>query len=279
MRRRLVDATGKRGFIIYMQTKEPRLQDRIAVVTGAANGIGRAIAREFFGHGAQVVLADAAESGACEAAQELDASSRRAFGVKCDITSLADTQALARAAMEQFGRIDILVNNAAIALPGHVAEMSEADWQRVIDTNLTGAFRCIQAVLPAMLEQEGGCVINIASTQAHRSWKNWTAYAAAKGGLLAMTTQLAGQFAARKIRFNSISPGTINTPMNEQRIKNEGEAMQRKWSHMHAMERIGEPEEVSRVALFLAGDDASFVTGQDIIVDGGLCCLPRIDED
>ncbi len=136
-------------------------------------------------------------------------------------------------------------------------------------------FRTIKAVIPHMLRQRSGSVINIASGQAHRSWENWTAYAAAKGGLLAMTQQLAGQFGSHNIRFNSVSPGSIATPMSERRVANEGAAIVRSWEQMHALERMGRPEEVAAVVLFLANDDSSFVTGHEIAVDGGLNVLPR----
>src|SRR5690606_707712 len=121
-------------------------------------------------------------------------------------------------------------------------------------------------------------VINMSSTQAHRSWNNWTAYAAAKGAIISMTRQLAGQFGSKNIRFNSISPGTISTPMLERRIKSEGAALLEQSIKMHAMERLGKPEEVAAVALLLAGDDAQFINGIDIKVDGGLSTLARYTE-
>ncbi len=156
--------------------------------------------------------------------------------------------------------------------------MSEDDWNMVLNTNLSSAFRFIKEVLPYMMAQGSGSVINMASTQAHRSWHNWTAYAAAKGALISMTVQLAGQFGANNIRFNSISPGTIATSMLQKRIAEEGEDLLQNSINMHAMERLGKPEEVAAVALLLASDEASFINGTDIKVDGGLCTLPRYTE-
>ncbi|RYZ52766.1 MAG: SDR family oxidoreductase [Chitinophagaceae bacterium] len=250
-----------------------KLKGKVAIITGAADGIGLACANCFCSEGAHVVMADIAEEKLIAAAHELDA-----VAVRCDVGNTEAVRQLVAGAIARFGRIDILVNNAAVAIGGNITQMSEEDWNKVLNTNLTSAFRTIKEVLPHMLQQGRGSVINMASTQAHRSWHNWTAYAAAKGALISMTMQLAGQFGAQNIRFNSISPGTIATPMLQKRIAEEGAALLDSSVKMHAMERLGRPEEVAAVALLLAGDEASFINGTDIKVDGGLCTLPRYTE-
>jgi meso-butanediol dehydrogenase / (S,S)-butanediol dehydrogenase / diacetyl reductase len=263
------------GEHLFAEGKTMKLSGKTAIITGAADGIGLCIAKYFVAQGATVVMGDI-NAQKCEAeAATLRAAGHNATAIACDVTSTAQVETLVSAAAKQGGRVDILVNNAAIAVPGNVATMPEEDWQRVLNTNLTSAFRTIKAVIPHMLRQRSGSVINIASGQAHRSWENWTAYAAAKGGLLSMTQQLAGQFGAHNIRFNSVSPGTINTPMNERRVASEGAAMVRSWEMMHALERIGQPEEVAAAVLFLACDDSTFITGHELAVDGGMSVLPR----
>ncbi len=258
---------------------EKNLAGRAAFVTGAADGIGYAIAQILAGAGARVALTDINENGAQVATARLQATGADVLAIKCDVAVTAAVGVAVDAAVRAFGRLDIVVNNAAVAISGDPAKMPDADWDRVINTNLTSVFRVIRASLPHLRRAGGGSIINIASTQAHRSWKNWTAYAAAKGGILALTRQLAGQLGPDNIRVNSISPGAINTPMNTRRIAEEGEQLLAKWSDMHALSRMGEPQEVAAVALLLAGAGGAFISGADIPVDGGLCVLPRYHEE
>ena len=253
--------------------KQP-LKDQIAFVTGAAAGIGFAISECFIEAGATVILTDVDDEAGREAAKGLNQSApERAHYLHCDVAVTDDVNRAVTAVLEDHGRIDVLVNNAAVSIGGRIDTMPEDDWNRVINTNLTSAYRTIHAVLPQMLERGKGSIINLCSTQAHRSWADWTAYATAMGGLKAMTTQLAGQFGAQGIRVNAISPGAIDTPMCQQRVEEEGQAVVEKWEKMHALGRMGRPEEVARAALFLAAD--GFVSGHDLVVDGGLCTLPR----
>lgn len=256
-----------------------KLNNKTAIVTGAASGIGLAISEKFVKEGASVVMGDILNKKCKTEAKRLsDEGPGEALAVHCDVGKTDDVESMVKDAINEFSSIEILVNNAAIAKGGNVMDMSEEDWNDVLNTNLSSVFRCIKAVLPHMIKQKSGSIINMASTQAHRSWNNWTAYAAAKGGILAMTNQLAGQFAPLNIRFNAISPGTIETPMLSQRMEEEGEELLEKSVQMHAMERLGRPEEVASLILFLASDDSAFITGEDIKIDGGLCTLPRYDE-
>jgi NAD(P)-dependent dehydrogenase (short-subunit alcohol dehydrogenase family) len=255
-----------------------RLKNKVAVVTGAANGIGLAISEAFVKEGAILVGGDVDEEKCKVEAERLGKVGAIILAIKCDVGSTEDVNHLIDSAIKEFGKIDVLVNNAAVAIGGNIMEMPETDWDVLMNINLKSIYRTIKAALPYMIRQGSGSVINIASTQAFRSWSNWTAYAGAKGAILSITNQLAGQFGEFNVRFNSISPGAILTPMNEKRAKEEGPEFLIKSAAMHAMKRMGTPEEVAMAAVFLASDEAAFITGEDIKVDGGLCTLPRYIE-
>ena len=255
-----------------------RLKNKITIVTGAANGIGLSVTEAFLKEGAIVFMADIdAEKVKAEAYKFISASFN-AHPVVCDVGNTADVGALINESIKKYGRIDVLVNNAAVAIGGNIKEMPESDWDKLMNTNLKSVYRTIKNVLPHMIGQKSGSIINMSSTQAFRSWDNWTAYAAAKGAMLAMTNQLAGQFGKDNVRFNSISPGAILTPMNEKRVEKEGAGFLKSSIGQHAIERMGAPEEVAMTAVFLASDESAFITGVDIKVDGGLCTLPRYIE-
>ena len=255
-----------------------RLKNKVAVITGAANGIGLAISEAFVKEGAIIIAGDIDEKKCKAEAERLGKDGAIVRAIKCDVSQTEDVNFLINSAINEFGRIDVLVNNAAIAIKGNIMEMPEADWDMLMNTNLKSIYRTIKAALPYMIKQRSGSVINISSTQAFRSWHDWTAYAGAKGAILSMTNQLAGQFGEYNVRFNSISPGAILTPMNEKRAREEGPEFLIKSEAMHAMKRMGTPQEVAMAAVFLASDEAGFITGEDIKVDGGLCTLPRYIE-
>ena len=255
-----------------------RLKNKVAIVTGAANGIGLAIAAAFVQEGAVVVLADIDEQKLMQEVKSLTTNGTTLRGVQCDVGNTVDVKNLIQTTITEFGNIDILVNNAAVAIGGNIMEMPETDWDTLMNINLKSVYRTIKETLPHMIKQKSGSVINISSTQAFRSWHNWTAYAGAKGAMLSMTNQLAGQFGENNVRFNSISPGAIITPMNVKRAETEGTAFLEKSAAQHAMNRLGMPLEVAMTAVFLASDEAGFITGEDIKVDGGLCTLPRYTE-
>jgi len=256
-----------------------RLKDKVVIVTGAADGLGLAISETFAAEGASVVMADVNESKCQAEAEKLVKQGFSVDAVSCDVGKSEAVQAMVHFCIEKYKRIDVLVNNAAVAISGNVIEMPDEDWDMAININLNGYFRCIKAALPFMVSAEKGSVINISSTQAHRSWDNWTAYATAKGGIISMTRQLAGQFGKKNIRFNSISPGTILTSMAKERIENEGKTFLEASEKQAAMLRTGEPDEVAMVAVLLASDESRFITGEDIKIDGGLCVLPRYFEE
>lgn len=255
-----------------------RLNNKVAIITGAANGIGLAISEAFAKEGAIVLMADVDEIKGIAEAERIKKNGATTRAVKCDVAITEDVANLINVAITEFGKIDILVNSAAVAISGNIMEMPETDWDRLMDTNLKSIYRTIKAALPFMVKQGSGSVINISSTQAFRSWHNWTAYAGAKGAMLSITNQLAGQFGEYNVRFNSISPGAILTPMNAKRASEEGPDFFAKSETMHALNRMGTPKEVAMTAVFLASDEAGFITGEDIKVDGGLCTLPRYVE-
>jgi NAD(P)-dependent dehydrogenase (short-subunit alcohol dehydrogenase family) len=245
-----------------------RIDGKVVVVTGAATGIGRASAQALAREGAKVVLGDIDGAGAEVAAAIGD----EATFVRADVRSSADVEALVRAAVDRHGRVDGIVNNAAVALPGAAGEMSEEDWQRVIDVNLSGVWRGMRYAIPAMLDAGGGSIVNLSSVQSMVGFVGWAGYAASKGGINGLTQQAAVEYAPQHIRVNAIVPGTILTEMNE-RIMQESDDPQAQmdaWVAMHPVGRVGTPEEVASVTVFLISDESSFVTGTLLRVDGGM---------
>jgi NAD(P)-dependent dehydrogenase (short-subunit alcohol dehydrogenase family) len=257
----------------------PRLQDKVAVITGAADGIGHAIAKAFAAEGAQVVMGDIDDAKGEAAAQAIRASGGKAAYQHCDVALDADIAALV-ATGAALGHLDVLVNNAAIAIGGFpVHQMTDDQWNRLITVNLTSVFRGCKHALPHMIAQGRGSIINMASAQGHIGLDGWTAYAGAKGAVMAMTRQMAVEFGPAGVRVNSISPGTIATPMNVGVVAELGDHIARAWVKMHPLGRIGEPGEVAEAAVYLASDLAGFTTGIDLRVDGGLTVTPRFVPD
>ena len=257
-----------------------RLKNKIAVVTGAADGIGNAIATGFAREGATVFMGDINDEKGRAAAKKLTDAGGKAEYVHCDVAVEKDIANLIETAADKGGRLDILVNNAAIAIGGFpIHEMTDEQWHRLMTVNLTSVFRGCKYALPHMLKQKGGVIISMASAQGHIGLDGWTAYAGAKGAIMSMTRQMAVEFGPHNVRFNSISPGTINTPMNEQVIADLGDQVARAWVKMHPIGRIGEPEEIAEAAIYLASDAAGFTTGIDLRVDGGLTAAPRYVPD
>jgi NAD(P)-dependent dehydrogenase (short-subunit alcohol dehydrogenase family) len=257
-----------------------RLDGKVAVVTGAADGIGHAIARAFAGEGANVFMGDIDDAKGEAAAAAIRAGGGHATYRHCDVAEDADIAGLIGAAVAEGGRLDVLVHNAAIAIGGFpVHEMTDEQWERLMTVNLTSVFRGCKHALPHMIAQGKGSIINMASAQGHIGLDGWTAYAGAKGAVMAMTRQMAVEFGPKGVRVNSISPGTIATPMNVGVVAQLGEHIARAWVKMHPVGRIGEPEEVAEAAVYLASDLAGFTTGIDLRVDGGLCVTPRFVPD
>ena len=256
-----------------------KLKDKVAIITGGADGIGLAISQRFAREGAKVAMIDIQEKKCREEARSIQAQGGEAHAITCDVGNSDEVSSAVEQTIGHFGKIDILCNNAAIAIGITITEMAEDDWNKVINTNLSSVYRGCKFVIPYMQKGEGGSIINIASAAAHVGLDTFTAYTAAKGAIISMTRQLAKEFAPQNIRVNSISPGTINTEMNAKLItKPGGENLMKSWIGMHPMNRIGDPDEVAGVASFLGSDDSSFVTGAELMVDGGLTTNPRFIE-
>jgi NAD(P)-dependent dehydrogenase (short-subunit alcohol dehydrogenase family) len=249
----------------------PRLQDKVAIVTGGAMGIGKASALALAREGAKVVIGDRDAAGE-EVAAEIFRAGGAAFFHHTDVAVSDDVAALVRATVERYGRLDILFNNVGVAIHGTVTELSEDDWNRVINVNLTSVWRGMKYAIPEMLKSGGGSIISTSSVQALMGFPGWSGYAASKGGINALTQQAAVDYARHKIRVNAIAPGTIFTPMNNRIFDSldDPQPLIDTWNEMHALGRFGQPEEVAAAVVFLASDEASFITGECLRVDGGM---------
>jgi len=248
------------------------LAGKVAVVTGAAQGIGRACAERFLKDGAKVVIGDVNEAQLAKAAAELGHPDSLAT-LKCDVSKKADVDALVKLAADRFGRLDVIVNNAGIARTQQFLDITEDDFETVLGINLKGAFLGTQAAARQMIAQgSGGVVINMSSVNALLSIPTLSTYAMSKGGINQLTTTAAVALAPHNIRVVGIGPGTILTELVAQQIMTSDAARKSVLSRT-PIGRCGEPSEVASVAAFLAGPDASYMTGQTVYVDGGRMIL------
>lgn len=242
------------------------LDKKVALVTGAARGIGQAIAVRLAAEGADVALCDVQTDWLEETAGKVAALGRRAERFAADVSQPAQVQAAVDGAVAAFGRIDVLVNNAGITRDGYLVRMSEADWDAVLNVNLKGAFLFTKAVARQMMRQRSGAIVNIASIIGLIGNAGQCNYAASKAGLIALTKSTAKELASRNIRANAVAPGFIRTKMTEQLP----EDLQKKMLEAIPLGRFGEPEDVANVVLFLASDASAYVTGQVVTVCGGM---------
>mgnify|MGYP000845959707 CR=1 FL=1 len=244
-----------------------RFENQIAIVTGAGRGIGEAIARRLADEGAKVACVSRSEANAAKVAAAINADhpdAARAYAV--DVADKSAVQAAAEQILADFGRVDVLVNNAGVTRDGLAMRMSEEDWDLVLDTNLKGAFNFTQAVMRAMIKQRSGRVINIASVAGLMGNAGQANYAASKAGLIGLTKTLARELASRSITVNAVAPGFIKTDMTDVLPDNVKNGV----VGAIPMGRFGEPEDIAAAVAFLAGPEARYITGQTLTVDGGM---------
>jgi len=247
-------------------------KDKVVLVTGAGRGIGKAIALAFAREGAKVAVNDI-NPGSCEAtAAEINASGGEAAAFHADVSNKLAVQAMLIDLEDRWGRIDVLINNAGVEPHKPIVQLDEWDWDRTIDVNLKGAFICSQSVGRMMIKQGGGVIINIASIAGRAAGlRDRSAYVASKTGLIGFTKECAREFAAHQIRVNAVCPGVIVTEMTAHLRDNA--AQMQKWLDDIPLGRLGEPDDVTGLVLFLCSDAARYITGQAINVDGGKVML------
>lgn len=244
---------------------------QVAVVTGGSMGIGGAVVRKFAEAGATTIIADLDEVQGRLLESELRGEGWDVHFIPTDVGSDMQMKRLMEQAYSLKGRLDIVYNNAGIAIAGELVETSESDWQKVLNINLGGVYRGCKYAIPYMQQQGKGVIVNCSSTQAINGFMGWAAYSASKGGILAVTRQAAVQYAKQGIRINAVAPGTIMTPMNE-KIFDEAEdpeALIQTWNNAHPIGRFGQPSEIADLVLYLCSDASSFITGQTFVADGG----------
>ncbi len=243
-----------------------RLENKVAIITGAGSGIGRATALLFAQEGAKVVVADINEKSGMEVVEEIKKAGGDGFFVRLDAADREQTRQMAKDTLEKYGRIDVLINNAGITQDALISKMTEEQWDRVINVNLKGSFNCIQAVIEVMADQGKGVIINASSVSGVYGNVGQTNYAAAKAGLIGMTKTLAKELGKKGIRVNAVAPGFIITPMTSKLPEKILDMMKEKTP----LRRLGEPLSVAYAYLYLASDEADFVNGAVLNVDGGL---------
>lgn len=250
---------------------KPRLEHKTALITGAASGIGSAVAELFAREGASLALLDVDAAAAEALAHKLVDAGHPAIAVRANVSVAEEVEHAVAQAREALGRIDILINGAGINVFRDPLTLSDADWQLNLGVNLQGAWHCTRAVLPSMLDAGYGHIVNIASVHGHKIIPGSFPYPVAKHGLIGLTRSLGLEYAARGIRVNSISPGLILTPATERYFQScpDPEAEQRRQTELLPCKRIGQPEEVAYAALFLASDEARFINATDLLIDGG----------
>jgi 2-keto-3-deoxy-L-fuconate dehydrogenase len=248
-----------------------KLKDRVAIVTGAASGIGAASARLFAAEGARLALVDQDKEGLGQVAADIEAKGGSAVTIPADVSSDNEARAGVDRVMERWGRIDVLMTAAGISTGGTVDTIEETAWDRTFAVNVKGTYLWIHYAIRPMIAAKSGAIVTVGSQLAQASPGRNAAYVASKGAIASFTKTMAVDHAAQGIRINALMPGVIDTPMPARSLKRyaDPEAMRTYWKHRHPMGRIGKPEEVASAALFLASDDSSFVTGTLLFIDGG----------
>lgn len=248
-----------------------KLKDRIAIVTGAASGIGAASARLFAAEGARVALVDLDEGGLATVADGIRASGGEALEIAADVSRDDQAGAGVDRVLQAWGKVDVLMTAAGISLGGTVDRIDEASWDRTFAINVKGTYLWVHHAIGPMIAAGSGAIVTVGSQLAQASLGKNAAYVASKGAIASFTKTIAVDHAPQGIRVNALMPGVIDTPMPARSLQRQAdpEAARKFWQQRHPMGRIGQPEEVARAALFLASDDSSFVTGTLLFVDGG----------
>jgi len=242
-----------------------RLENKVVIITGAGSGIGKETALLFAGEGAKVVVADVNEKAGLETVEQIRKNGD-GFFIKLDVSNREQSKQMAKTTLEKYGKIDVLINNAGIVQDAFVSKMTEQQWDKVIDINLKGVFNCIQSVAEIMMKQGSGVIINTSSIVGLNGNVGQVNYAATKAGLIGMTKTLAKELGKKGIRVNAVAPGFIATPMTAAVPEKILEMMKEKTP----LRRLGEPKDVAYAYLYLASNEANFVNGAVLCVDGGL---------
>ncbi len=239
----------------------------MAIITGAGSGIGSATALAFAKEGAKILVADWSEAGGKETVEQIKKEKGEAIFIKTDVSRADDVAKMADGCLEKFGRIDILVNNAGIVKFGALHETLESDWDAVLNVNLKGVFLCSKKVIPEMLKQGKGKIVNISSIAGLVGFNQIGPYCASKGGIIALTREMALEYALQRINVNCIAPGVIKTAMTKDMIADP--AQKQSFESSTPYPRLGEPEDIAMAAVYLASEESDFVTGEVLVVDGG----------
>ena len=243
-----------------------KLKGRVALITGAAQGIGKSVALLLAQNGADIVVSDINFEKAEETAKEIESIGSKAIAIKVDVANLKDVERMVESILEKFGKIDILVNNAGITRDKLILRMTEEDWDVVLNVNLRGTFNCTKAVVRHMAKQRSGKIVSIASVVGEMGNAGQVNYSASKAGVIGLTKTIAREFAQRRINVNAIAPGYIETPMTEVLPEKVKEELKR----LIPMERLGKPEDVAEAVLFLVSEESNYITGQVLNVNGGI---------
>jgi len=243
-----------------------KLKGRVALITGAAQGIGKSVALLLAQNGADIVVSDINLEKAEETAKEIESIGSKAIAIKVDVANLKDVERMVESILEKFGKIDILVNNAGITRDKLILRMTEEDWDAVLNVNLKGTFNCTKTVVRHMAKQRSGKIVSIASVVGEMGNAGQVNYSASKAGVIGLTKTIAREFAQRRINVNAIAPGYIETPMTEVLPEKVKEELKR----LIPMERLGKPEDVAEAVLFLVSEESNYITGQVLNVNGGI---------